>query len=236
MSGDVLPGGEHIAWLGDMGKIVLGAAIGFSTTWWFARRAEKAKNRGLGYALVFRVADATQFILQMQRMLTRQLSQVGQPGVPHKFLVVQVPLAFTWRTPVVFPPEELAILAAALEVDAVTRLGELGRLHNIIHAAAAEYAKRRELLTDKMRALTQTTVVAGTQMNAPLTPAMQIQIAPDIAVVEDLLGQLLVRLEEGKIFAGELASDIGPIVQKALRDKKFRMGVGMVASGQNGKN
>lgn len=149
---------------------------------------------------------------------------------------MQVPLAFTWRTPVVFPPEELAILAAALEVDAVTRLGELGRLHNIIHAAAAEYAKRRELLTDKMRALTQTTVVAGTQMNAPLTPAMQIQIAPDIAVVEDLLGQLLVRLEEGKIFAGELASDIGPIVQKALRDKKFRMGVGMVASGQNGKN
>lgn len=213
------------AWVVDVLKVLLGAAIAFSTTWWFAQRAERARQRGFGYALVFRVGEAVQFVVQMKRMLTRNLAEVGQPGVPYKWLAVQVPAAFDWRSRIIFPPEELTIFAQSRQTEMLDRLGELARLHNIILAAAGEYAKRREELTDKLQALTQSRVDTGAKMRSPVTPEVFAQLGPDIAQVESLLEQLLHRIEEGVPFAKKLARDVGPAIQIALSDKKFATGL-----------
>jgi hypothetical protein len=211
--------------LADALPVMLGAAIAFGSTWWFGRRDERAKNRGLGYALVLRVNEATQTVLQLRNMLTKHLTEVGSPEVPYMWLVAEIPAGFTWRENVVFPPEELAIFARAQRNEVLIKLGELARLHNIVVSAAAEYAKRREALSEKLRALSETRVLAGTHVRSAITGADKAKIEPDIAVVESLLAQLLLRLDEGALFATRLAREIGPEVRRALDDKEFKLGL-----------
>jgi len=127
----------------DIAKITLGAVIGFGTTWWFARRTERVRLRGLGYAMVVRAWEATNSILEIRRVLTQNLAQVGQsPYIQFRWQAVQVPTGFDWHSNIAFQPEELAILADARMHALLNELSELARLHSILHVITEQYSIR----------------------------------------------------------------------------------------------
>lgn len=221
----VMPDPSSLGFLNDALLVLLGALVAFASTWWFSHREERERRRGTGYAIVLRVNEATQTILQIRKMLTKNLGEVGPPEVPYKWLVAEIPAGFAWRADMSFPPEELAIFARAERNEVLIQLGELARLHNIVISAAAEYAKRRETLQDRFQAASQTEVVVGTQVRSAITAEALAPLRPQIAMVENLLEQLLQRLNEGGEFAVALARKIGPEVRSALKDKRFNLGL-----------
>lgn len=209
-------------WMSDIGKVLVGAAIAFGTSWWFARRAERKTNRALAFSLLFRVGDASQFIVGMRRLLTQNLHLQSKGNYPYKWMLVQVPVSFDWREHVKFPPEELALLAVSDQTALVTRLGELARLHNILLKSASQYASLREALTTKISGGERLVVVDGTEMKAAVTPETVAKLAPDIAVVEHFLDQLLALLQEGATLSRALSDEVGPALRAAIRDKSFK--------------
>ncbi len=141
-----------------------------------------------------------------------------------KWQVVQVPTGFRWDHAVEFTPEELTILANAGRHDLINDLSELANLHNILHVITAEYVRRREALCDKLRELSETHV-HGTQIATLISPEAQQKVAPDIMLLEDLVGQLLEKLQDGTEFVRPLLTKLGPAVRDALKDKRFRMSI-----------
>lgn len=206
----------------DIAKILVGALIGFGTTWWFARRAERVRLRGLGYAMVVRAWEATNSILEIRRVLTAKSGQLLKSK--YKWQAVQVPTGFDWKSSIVFEPGELAILADARMHALLNELSQLARLHNILNVITEQYAVRRERLTTALREVSETHV-DGTTIASGIRTADLAALEPDMMLLEDLLTQLLVKVIEGAEFAKDVSTRLGPAVRKALGDDKFRMRV-----------
>ncbi|MEZ5971166.1 MAG: hypothetical protein R3C31_05125 [Hyphomonadaceae bacterium] len=205
--------------------VLLGAGIAFFSTWWFARRAERFRRRGLGYALVMRANEAFNNIKEIERVLTVNLHKVGKvPHLDQKWQVVQIATGFDWKHTISFAPEELAILVDARQHGLINELAELSRLHNILNIMMGEYVVRRENLTRELRAAS-TPTVDGTQIASLVDNQVTERLKPDIMLIEDLLGQIIEKAVDGAGFAEKVVTKAGPIIKVALKDKKFAMSV-----------
>lgn len=210
--------------ISGMAPVILGALIAFATTWWFARKAERDRRLGLGYSLFLRASDAMNSILEIRRVLTLNLRDfASQPAGTYKWQLVQIATGFDWQEKVAFQPDELTILALAKRHDLINDLSEMARLHNILHNVMADYGKRREQLSRELLAISEDASVLGTTVSSVIPVAAARKLQPDIMLVEDLLEQILEKVESGSVFSKELMKNLGPAIRASLKDKRFRM-------------
>jgi hypothetical protein len=214
-------GGDFWSLTKDSFLIVLGALIGFGVSWFFAWRAERDRQLDNGYSLFFRARDATEGVLALRKAITQNLSPEALSGIQYRWQLVQIPTGFIWQQNLAFEPGELSLLAKAGEFDLVNDLSEIARGHNILHIIAGEYAQRRERLTDQLRGRSKTTV-QGTQIGSWITREDQEALAPDMMLVDDLLGQLIEKANDIATFSMPVMERLGPKIKEALKDERFR--------------
>ncbi|MBI1188461.1 MAG: hypothetical protein GC206_14205 [Alphaproteobacteria bacterium] len=201
--------------------ILLGAAIAFGTTWFFAWRAEKDRKLGLGYELFFEVQTATETICEIRRVLTANIELVGQQHREQHWQSVQIPTGFDWSRRWMPNPAGLAVLASAKKFELINQLMELARLHDLLLIITAEYALRQERLTERLREGASIDV-SGSTVGILITQEATARHAPDMLRVEDLVRQLLAKAIDGVPFAQDVAQRLGSELQEALRDRRFR--------------
>ena len=207
--------------LADAFPVLLGAFIGFGVSWLFAWRAERDHRLALAYELFFEVQGATENISEIRRVLTINLAKVGSQ-FEYNWQAVQIPTGFDWNTRAKLNPAGLALLARAKKFELINELMELVRLHDLLLIITAEYARRQEVLTEKLRAEGETQVI-GTTISLAIPKEATAKHAPDIMRVEDLLGQLLERAMEGGDFAQSVTQRLGSELRESLgNDKRFR--------------
>lgn len=205
----------------DAFPVLLGAAIGFGVSWFFAWRAERDRLLSLGYELFFEAQRATETVSELHRVLTKNLSKVGTPYFQYHWQAVQLPTGFDWSARCHFNAAGLALLASAKKFELINELMELAKLHDLALITTADYARRQEILTEKLRAEAQTNV-KGTTVSLFLTAETIKRHEPEIMRVEDLLRQLLEKTIEGAEFAQGVTQRLGPELRDALSDKRFR--------------
>jgi hypothetical protein len=207
--------------ISNAGGVLLGAVIAFGTTWYFSIRAERDRKLADAYELFFEVQNATETISEVRRVLTLNLSMLGQDHRHMKWQVVQLPTGFDWSVRCQLSPSALAVLATAGKFDLVNELKELAKLHDLLLITTSDFAARQEALTEKLRQDGEATVDGKTvSMLVPDTAVRRHQ--PEIMRVEDLLEQVLSAASRGGEFAQLVAARLGPELREALKDKRFR--------------
>jgi hypothetical protein len=201
--------------------VLLGAAIGFGVSFYFAWRAAKDQRLALAYELFFEAQVATETISELHRVLTKNLNKVGTPYYVHHWQAVQLPSGFDWSARCKLNPAGLALLASAGKFELINELMELAKLHDLALIITSDFSRRQEALTDKLRAEGETKV-DGTTVSFFLTDATINKHAPEIMRVEDLLKQLLMSVVEGAPFAQGVTKRLGPELRAALSDKRFK--------------
>ena len=209
------------AWLADVGKVLLGAAIAFGTTWWFNSRAARDRKLALGYALLLRAQSAAESIIELDRIMAHNKKVLDYLSGASESSTSALPSGFDWDDRCVFDPEGLAILAVTGRFVRIAELQELARLHDILVIMTADYAVRFERLTARIR-MHEADVLSGDKKDQ-LLAASQKDLEREGTVVFDLLKQIVEKASSGSVFAKRVMTTLGPEIRAALGDERFRM-------------
>jgi hypothetical protein len=206
----------------EMFPVILGAVIAFATTWWFALRAERERKLSLGYSLFFKASNVANAIYDIERTVREHWSMEDSGFMPHRWMRTKIPTGFDWARRAEFEPDQLALLARAGEFELINDLLEMARGHDLLYSITGEYAKRHELLVQEFRRRSRVEGVEGNRVSSSITSEDVAFLQPDIIVVEDLMSQIEAKSGDVAAFARKVSSALGPAIQKALRDKRYR--------------
>jgi hypothetical protein len=201
----------------NLGAVLLGSILAWSTSYFFEKTKEKQQNLAIGYSLMFKVQEQADEIWQLEKAVHDATSGAHRDGVEGPLWTKLNNIVGFNRSHNPITSEELALLARTKDQKIVIDVREVESGHRILKSILDEISS----LKKEIEKLDLGTAVEGKVVTFEVTKQQYPKVAPFLIGLEELSEHLDKMLPSVSTHARKTATALGPFLKKNYRFKHF---------------
>ena len=195
----------------NLGAVLLGSILAWTTSYFFERKKEKRESLAIGYSLMFKVQEQADEISQLEKAIHDSSSGAKNEGVEGPLWTKLNNIVGFNRSNDPVSSEELALVARTKNQNMVMGIRELESGHRILKSILDEIAN----LKGELEKLDLGKAVDGKVVTFAVTEQEYPRVAPFLIGLNELSEHLDEMLPRVSAHARKTATELGPFLKKS---------------------